>query len=100
MSNKSSAARIGPDAADGAVAAQPWWKFGHVWLVIAGPAVVVVAGFVTLWIAMAQPDPVVAEDYYKRGIEINKTLTVPEKSLAPAMKGRNHAATPAPDQPR
>ena len=50
----------------------PWWKHGHVWLLIAGPATVVVAGFATLWIAMAQPDPVVAPDYYRRGIEINK----------------------------
>ena len=33
-------------------AAQPWWKFGHVWLVMAGPAVVVVAGFITLYLAM------------------------------------------------
>ncbi len=79
---------------------EPWWKFGHVWLVIAGPAIVVVAGFVTLWLAISRPDPVVAEDYYRRGIDINKTLATPEKSLAPAMKGRNHAATPAEDQPR
>lgn len=77
----------------------PWWKFGHVWLVISGPAIVVVAGFVTLWLAVSRPDPVVAEDYYRRGIEINKTLENPEKSMAPAVKGRNHAATPAQDQP-
>jgi len=62
----------------------PWWKFGHVWLVIAGPAIVIVAGFVTLWLAISRPDPVVAEDYYRQGIEINKTLVAPEKSLAPA----------------
>ena len=74
--------------------------FGHVLLIIAGPAIVVVAGFVTLWLAVSRPDPVVAEDYYRQGIEINKTLEAPEKSLAPAMKGRNHAATPAEDQPR
>jgi uncharacterized protein len=80
--------------------AAPWWKFGHVWLVIAGPAIVIVAGFVTLWLAMSRPDPVVAEDYYQRGIDINKTLEHPEKSLAPAMKGRNHAATPPAVQPR
>jgi len=78
----------------------PWWKFGHVWLVISGPAIVIVAGFVTLWLAISRPDPVIAEDYYRQGIEINKTLENPEKSLAPAMKGRNHAATPAQDQPR
>ena len=81
-------------------AAAPWWKFGHVWLVLAGPLVVIVAGFITLWLAMSRPDPVVAEDYYQRGIDINKTLEHPEKSLAPGMKGRNHAATPPEAQPR
>ena len=81
-------------------AAAPWWKFGHVWLVLAGPLVVIVAGFITLWLAMSRPDPVVAEDYYQRGIDIKKTLEHPEKSLAPAMKGRNHAATPPEAQPR
>lgn len=81
-------------------AAAPWWKFGHVWLVLAGPLVVIVAGLITLWLAMSRPDPVVAEDYYQRGIDINKTLEHPEKSLAPAMKGRNHAATPPEAQPR
>ena len=80
--------------------AGPLWKFGNVWLVLAGPLVVIVAGFITLWLAMSRPDPVVAEDYYQRGIDINKTLEHPEKSLAPAMKGRNHAATPPEAQPR
>ncbi|KAB7614113.1 FixH family protein [Verminephrobacter eiseniae] len=72
----------------------PWWKFGHVWLVLAGPAIVVVAGFVTLWLALSRPDPVVEPDYYRLGMEINKTLAHPDKSLAPALKARNHAATP------
>jgi len=79
---------------------QPWWKYGHVWLIIAGPAVVVIAGFVTLWLALARPDPVLAEDYYQRGLDINKTLKNAESSMTPATKGRNHAATPAQDQPR
>jgi hypothetical protein len=69
-------------------------------MLIAGPAIVVVAGFVTLWLAMSRPDPVVAEDYYRRGVEINKTLAQPEQSLAPAIAGRNHAVTPTEDQPR
>ena len=83
-----------------APAPAPWWKFGHVWLVISGPAIVVVAGFATLWIAIARPDPVVAEDYYQQGIEINKTLEDKASSLAPAMKARNHADTPEQDKPR
>lgn len=80
--------------------AQPWWKYGHVWMIIAGPAIVVVAGFVTLWLAISQPDPVIAEDYYRQGLEINKTLADQAgqgAGMTPAMKGRNHAATPAED---
>jgi hypothetical protein len=73
----------------------PWWKFGHVWLVVAGPAIVVVASFVTLYLAVTRPDPVVSEDYYQKGIEINKTLgnDANAASLAPALQARNHAAT-------
>ncbi len=73
----------------------PWWKFGYVWLVIAGPAIVVVASFITLYLAITRPDPVVSEDYYLKGIEINKTLgpTVNDASLAPAVQARNHAQT-------
>jgi hypothetical protein len=73
----------------------PWWRHGHVWLLVAGPAAVVVAGVVTVWIAVVNPDPVVADDYYRRGIEINKTLAQ-RQGLVPALQGRNHAATPAP----
>ena len=77
----------------------PWWKFGYMWMVVGGPAIVVVAGFVTLWLAISNPDPLVAKDYYRRGIEINKTLENPDSSLVPALKGRNHAATPVQDKP-
>ena len=73
----------------------PWWRHGHVWLLIAGPAVVVAAGVATVLIALRHPDPVLAEDYYRRGIEINRTLAR-DKALMPALQGRNHAATPAP----
>lgn len=60
--------------------AQPWWRHGMVWLVIGGPAVVVVAGFVTLALAIANPDPVLA--------------TAGTGEAAPAVQARNHAATP------
>jgi hypothetical protein len=76
-------------------AAAPWWKFGHVWLVVAGPALVVVASFITLYLAITRPDPVLAEDYYRQGININQTLGKETLggSQAPAIQGRNHAAT-------
>jgi hypothetical protein len=77
----------------------PWWKFGHMWLVVGGPVVVVIASFITLYLAMTKIDPVVSEDYYRKGIEINKTLGN-ETNLAPALQARNHAATGVPQSPQ
>jgi hypothetical protein len=71
----------------------PWWRYGHVWLVIAGPAVVVVAALVTAWIAMRSPDPVLAEDHSRRGLQSSQALAN-NRALTPALQGRNHAATP------
>ncbi len=80
---------------------RPWWRFPHVWLVISGPAVVVVASFITFYLAVVGKDPVLDEDYYRKGIEINKTLGASPTNLAPALQARNHAATgvPAPKTP-
>lgn len=73
----------------------PWWTFGHVWLVIAGPAAVAVAAVVTVWLALAHPETLVAEDYYRQGAEINRTLAAGQaRALMPAVQGRNHAVTP------
>ena len=75
-----------------------WWRHGYVWLVVSGPVVVILAGIATLVLALRSPDPLVAQDYYRQGIEINKTLGQDSsKALLPAMQGRNHAATPAPE---
>jgi len=71
-----------------------------VWLVIAGPAIVVVAGFITLYLAISRPDPLVTEDYYRKGIEINKTLQGSPNSVAPAVQARNHAATGTAPSPK
>ncbi len=73
----------------------PWWRYGHMWLVVGGPAAVVVASLVTGWIALRGADTLVDENYYRSGIEINKTLA-PDRALLPALQGRNHAATPTP----
>lgn len=77
----------------------PWWKYGHVWLVLAGPAVVVVAGIATAVIAIDGADPVVDKDYYQKGININQELRSMEKSFAPANAARNHVTTPDADLP-
>jgi hypothetical protein len=65
----------------------PWWRFGMVWMVIGGPAVVVVAGFVTFYIAVSNPDPVL-QVTPRNAVQDRQGIT-----HAPAMQGRNHAAT-------
>jgi len=77
----------------GAATVAPWWKFGHVWLVVSGPAVVVVASFFTFYLAYAGMDTVVDEGYYQKGLALNQASTPPANNLAPALQARNHAAT-------
>ena len=44
------------------------------WLLGAGPALVVVASLASAWLAVRNVDPVVADDYYKLGLTINRRL--------------------------
>lgn len=55
-------------------AANPWYRQPWPWLLMAGPAIVVVAGFLTLGFAIQSFDGLVADDYYKEGKAINMTL--------------------------
>jgi hypothetical protein len=68
---------------------RPWWSFGHVWLVIAGPLVVVVASFITFYLAAHGQDPVLTES----SVEAQRDNADAQTRLAPAMQARNHAAT-------
>lgn len=44
------------------------------WLLAAGPAVVILASLVTAWLALTRTDNVVADDYYKLGLTINRRI--------------------------
>jgi len=44
------------------------------WLLAAGPAFVIVASLVTAWLALTRTDNVVADDYYKLGLTINRRI--------------------------
>ena len=57
-----------------APAVSPWYRQRWPWLLMLGPAIVVVAGFATLAIAVLSDDGLVTDDYYKRGLAINRTL--------------------------
>jgi len=85
-----------PDSREAESKPKAWWRFGHVWMVLAGPAIVVVASLFTFYLAVSHPDPVMDQNYYQRGIELNKHLGGSASSVAPAMQARNHAATGVP----
>ena len=51
-----------------------WYREPWPWLLMCGPVAVLVAGAATTWIAFASADGLVAEDYYKQGLGINKRL--------------------------
>jgi hypothetical protein len=53
---------------------QPWYCEPWPWLLMVGPAIVVVAGIVTVWIAVVHEDGLVADDYYKQGLAINQVI--------------------------
>ena len=63
-----------------------WWNFGLVWMLIAGPVLVIVASFITLWLAITSPDPVLQHD----------AAAAHSASLAPAQLAANHAQTGVP----
>ena len=82
-------ARNDSQAANGP--ASPWWRFPIVWFPLAGPALVVVAGFATMAITFAHADVAITE-----AREGSATATVDRAGpTAPALQARNHAATPA-----
>jgi len=53
---------------------KPWYREPWPWILMSGPAAVIVAGTATAWIAASGADGLVADDYYKRGLAINAVL--------------------------
>jgi hypothetical protein len=60
----------------------PWYRQLWPWLLAAGPAIVVVAALATAFIAASTDDGVIADDYYKRGLMINRELDRTERAEA------------------
>ena len=70
--------------------ATPWYRVPTVWLLIALPLTAVVAGLATLWIAASTDDGVVADDYYRRGKEINRELRRDRAAAARGLTAQLH----------
>ena len=69
--------------------AAAWWRYGMVWLVIGGPAVVVVASIGLAVVAYRGADEVLLHTPSARHLSTTPTATTP------ALAARNHAATAA-----
>lgn len=53
---------------------KPWYQEPWPWLLMSFPLAAVVAGFITLFLAIQTADGLVAADYYKQGLAINRQL--------------------------
>lgn len=69
----------------------PWWQVGPMWLVVLGPLAVVIAGFITLFIAIRIPDPVVSENYYREGLALSKPKAG-DDGMTSAVQARDRVA--------
>ncbi len=52
----------------------PWYREPWPWFLIALPGSVVIASFVTLYLAVTHADALVVDNYYQQGLAINRTL--------------------------
>ena len=52
----------------------PWYREPWPWLLGAPPVVAIVAGTITIGIAVGSFDGVVADDYYRQGLAINRVI--------------------------
>jgi uncharacterized protein len=78
-----------------ATPSRPWWKFAHLWMVIAGPVLVVIASFVTLFLAIRTPETIVVDGAQPQSGSEQSVREKQSANLLPAMTARNHAASAA-----
>jgi len=71
---------------------RPWWRFPLMWMVVGGPAIVVVAAIGTAVVAIRGQDPVLSE-VEKEAQGQGHGQPVKVDAMTPAMTARNHAST-------
>jgi hypothetical protein len=65
---------------------EPWWRVGVMWLVVGGPAVVVVAGLSMVVVAAIHRDPALSP---QERAQMSKAVMNPEH-LVPAREARQY----------
>jgi len=88
---------------------RPWYREPWPWILAAGPALAVIGGIVTAYLATSTEDGLVVEDYYRQGLAVNATIAREERArrlgvtailqLAPRRDGVRVAVTQARGKP-
>jgi len=66
----------------------PWYREPWPWILMAIPATAVVAGIFTWWLAVRSADGLVADDYYRRGLAINRDLQLEREAVRRGLRAR------------
>lgn len=66
----------------------PWYREPWPWLLMSGPLIVVVAAIFTAWIAYTKGDPLVSEDYYRKGLAAKQTIASSQRADALGLEAR------------
>lgn len=69
-----------------------WYRQGWPWFLLLLPAAVVVASFVTLWIALDNPQSTVRDDYYRHGLALNRRIEQAEAARARGLRAELEVA--------
>lgn len=64
---------------------KPWYREPWPWLLMSGPAIVVVAGVFTAYLAISSQDGLVVDDYYKQGLAVNQDLSRDRATFSAAL---------------
>ncbi|MHA6821963.1 hypothetical protein [Ralstonia pseudosolanacearum] len=68
---------IQPSAAQ----ARPWWREPWPWLLMAGPFTAMIGCGVTIWLAATHPDPAIQDNVVRRGLVVEKAVSVPARAV-------------------
>ena len=65
-----------------------WYREPWPWILMAGPVLVILAGIVTVYLAVRSEDGLVVDDYYKQGLAINAMLARNQQARALGINGQ------------
>lgn len=72
--------------------AQRWYREPWPWFLMAGPALVVIAGVITFVLAANTENALVVDNYYKEGLGINRVLDANRNAAALGYRARLQSA--------